>query len=211
MIHIMKEKQPYHSRLREEQTQHTRERILEGLIRAMANGIASLSVPAVAREAGVSVPTVYRYFRTKKDLIEALGNYLLEKKMGINASTLQLPRSPEELVAALNSTFLRIESQDDTVLAASASGLSYEMRKEALPQRLHMIEQALAPVADQFNEADRIRLRNVVLILSSSAIVRAFKDYLDLSAAEAADNAAWAILTLTKATSGEKKTQREQP
>ena len=206
----MNEKQPYHSRLREEQMQQTRERILEGLIKTMANGIANLSIPAVAREAGVSVPTVYRYFRTKKELVEALGGYLLEKKMGINTSTIQLPHSPEELVEAVKATFLMVERQDETVLAASASELSYEMRKEALPQRLRMIEQALTPIADQFNETDRIRLRNVVLILSSSAMVRAFKDYLDMSGAEAADNVAWAILTLTRATSGDEKTQEGQ-
>lgn len=207
MIRIMKEKQPYHSRLREEQTKQTRERILEGLIKAMANGIADLSIPAVAREAGVSVPTVYRYFRTKRELVEALGGYLMEKKMGINTSTVQLPRSPEELAEAVKAIFLMVERQDETVLAASASELSFEMRREALPQRLRMIEQALAPVADQFNEADRIRLRNVVLILSSSAMVKAFKDYLDMSGEEAADNVAWAILTLTKAVSEDKKTQ----
>ena len=209
MIHIMKEKKLYRSSLREEQTKQTRERILEGLIKVMANGIAELSIPAVAREAGVSVPTVYRYFRTKKELVEALGGYMMEKKMGINTSSVQLPRSPEELAAALKAIFLMVERQDETVLAASSSELSYEMRKAGLPQRLQMIEQALAPVADQFNEADRIRLRNVVLILSSSAMVRAFKDYLDLSGAEAADNVAWAILTLTKAVSEDKKTQQE--
>ncbi len=209
MIHIMNEKKPYRSSLRNEQTQQTRERILEGLIKVMANGIAELSIPAVAREAGVSVPTVYRYFRTKKELVEALGGYLMEKKMGINTSTVQLPRSPEELAAALRGIFLMVERQDETVLAASASELSYEMRKQGLPQRLRMIEQALAPVAGQFNEADRIRLRNVVLILSSSAMVRAFKDYLDMSGTEAADNVAWAILTLTKAVSEDKKTQQE--
>lgn len=205
----MKEKKLYRSSLREEQTKQTRERILEGLIKVMANGIAELSIPAVAREAGVSVPTVYRYFRTKKELVEALGGYMMEKKMGINTSSVQLPRSPEELAAALKAIFLMVERQDETVLAASSSELSYEMRKAGLPQRLQMIEQALAPVADQFNEADRIRLRNVVLILSSSAMVRAFKDYLDLSGAEAADNVAWAILTLTKAVSEDKKTQQE--
>ena len=35
-------------------------------------GLASLSIPAVAREAGVSVPTVYRHFATKQHLIEAI-------------------------------------------------------------------------------------------------------------------------------------------
>ena len=41
-------------------------------VRVMATGLASLSVPAVAREAGVSVPTVYRHFGTKAELLAAM-------------------------------------------------------------------------------------------------------------------------------------------
>ena len=47
---------PYRSRLREEQAQETRERILDATGRVMAAGIATVSIPAVAREAGVSIP-----------------------------------------------------------------------------------------------------------------------------------------------------------
>ena len=206
MIHIMKEKQSYHSHLREAQTKQTRQRILEGLVKTMVKGVADLSIPAVAREAGVSVPTVYRYFRTKKALVEALGGYLMEKS-GIDVSNIQLPHSPEELAASVKETFVRLEGLDDTLKAAAVSELSFEMRREVRPQRLWMIEQALAPVREQFNEADWIRLRNVVLVLTSSAMIRAFKDYLDLSGTEAADNVTWAILTLTKAASYDERSQ----
>jgi AcrR family transcriptional regulator len=194
----MKEKQGYHSRLRQEQKERTREQILEGLVRAMANGIATLSIPAVAREAGVSVPTVYRYFRTKGELVAALGGYLLEKS---GVANMQPAHSPEELVANVRQAFLKFEGLDETMRAASVSELSYRMRKEGLPWRLKAIEDALAPVLANLNEVDRIRLRNVVLILSSSAMVRAFKDYLDLSGEQAADNVTWAILTLARAAS----------
>src|SRR6266516_915327 len=102
MIHIMNEKKSYHSQLRQEQMNRTREQILEGLIKTMASGIAELSIPAVAHEAGVSIPTVYRYFRTKHDLIEALGGYVVEK-IGVN--TTQLPRSPEELASVVREMF----------------------------------------------------------------------------------------------------------
>jgi len=197
MIHIMKEKKPYHSSLREEQAQRTRDQILEGLIKTMAHGIATLSVPAVAHEAGVSVPTIYRHFRTKRDLVNALGSYLIGKIS--TGNTQQLPQSPKELASMVRSVFLSFEGLDETVRAASVSELSYEFRKEALPARLKMIEVALAPVFEHANETDRIRLRNIILILSSTAMVRAFKNYLDLSGEEAADNVTWAILTLTQA------------
>ena len=196
MNHIMNNKKPYQSQLRPEQMTRPREQILEGLIKTMAIGIAELSIPAVAHEAGVSIPTVYRYFRTKHDLIEALGGYVVEK-IGINA--VQLPRSPEELVSAVREMFVRSEGLDEVLRAASISELGKEFRKDMLPARMKIIEDALAPVATRFNETDLIRLRNIVLVLSSSAMIRAFIDYLDLSGEEAADTVTWAILTLAQA------------
>jgi len=198
MIHIMKEKHAYSSRLRQEQKNRTREQILEGLVRTMAHGIAELSIPAVAREAGVSVPTVYRYFRTKRDLIEALGSYLVQK---VGFGQVQPPNSPEELTSMVKKLFISYEGLDETLRAAAVSEFAYEARKEALPTRLKIIEEALAPVRAKFNQNDWIRLRNIVLVLSSTATVRAFKDYLDLSGEEAADTVTWAILRLTQSAS----------
>ena len=176
----------------------TREQILEALARVMARGATDLSIPAVAREAGVSVPTVYRYFRSKSELVEAMGSYAVQK---LGFSQRQLPHSPEELAESVKELYLKYEGLDEVMRAAAASGLSYEMRKEVLQFRLKMFEDALAPVAAQFDEADRIRLRNVILVLCSTATIRAFKDYLDLAGEEAADNVIWAIRTLTGATS----------
>src|SRR4029453_15107094 len=71
-----KEKRVYRSPLRDERAVQTRTRILDGLVQVMArNGIAELSIPLIAREAGVSIPSVYRYFPTKRDLITALDEY----------------------------------------------------------------------------------------------------------------------------------------
>ena len=50
----------------------TRECSLEGLVRTMARGVAELSFPAVAQEAGVALRTVYRYFPTKRELLAGL-------------------------------------------------------------------------------------------------------------------------------------------
>ena len=69
----------YSSQLRAEQAEETRARILDATVPVMARGIASLSIPAVAREAGVSVPTVYRHFATKQDLIEAIYPHVMRR------------------------------------------------------------------------------------------------------------------------------------
>ncbi len=171
----------------------TREQILEGLVRAMARGLADLSIPEVAREAGVSVPTVYRYFKTKRELIEALGVYTLQK---IGAAGRQPPQNVEELIAGMRELARKYEELDETLRAAAMSEFAYEARRAVLPARLKMLEQALTPVTGALSEEDRVRLRNVILILTSTASIRAFKDYLGLSGNETADNIEWAMRIL---------------
>ena len=74
----------------------TREQILDALVRTIGQGVAGLSIPAVAREAGVSIPTIYRHFHNKQELVAALGGYLMQK-MGL--ASMQPPRSLDDLLA----------------------------------------------------------------------------------------------------------------
>src|SRR5687767_1255825 len=66
----------YDNSHRAAQAAQTRDLILDALVRVMARGVAELSMPAVAREAGVSLRTVYRHFPTKRDLLAALDAHL---------------------------------------------------------------------------------------------------------------------------------------
>jgi len=65
MTRIADAGRPYNNELRAQQAEATRSRILDATIRVMAGGVGTLSIPDVAREAGVSVPTIYRHFGTK--------------------------------------------------------------------------------------------------------------------------------------------------
>lgn len=174
----------------------TRDLIMEGLIRTMASGAITWSIPDVARESGVSVPTIYRYFRTKQELVEGLSAYVV-RKAGL--AEMQPPRSPEELVAMVREMYLQAEGMSDAMKMASVSELAQEIRKESMPARLKMIEMALTPVLSSFPEQERVYLVRMTLLLTSSALIRAFDQYLDLTGAEAADTISWAILALTRA------------
>ena len=85
------QRRKYESPLREQQAAATRERILEGLVTTMADGLAEVSMPAVARAAGVSVATVYRHFPTKQTLFDALPAYIAYRT---GAADLRPPGSP---------------------------------------------------------------------------------------------------------------------
>ncbi len=202
----MNEKKEYHSDLRQEQMRRTREQILDALVRTIGQGVAGLSIPAVAREAGVSIPTIYRHFRTKQELVAALGGYLMQK-MGM--ASLQPPRSLDDLLAIsrygfvkaedMDEGFVKAEDMDEAIKIVAVSELGSQMRRDAMPLRIKMLEDALAAELAPLNEQDRVRLRNMILVLTSSAMIRAFKEYLDLSGEAAADNVAWAVRLLVRA------------
>jgi len=195
MIHIMNERKISTSRLRQEHMEQTRDLIVEGLIRTMASGVVTWSIPDVARESGVSVPTIYRYFRTKQELVEGLSVYVV-RKAGLSA--MQPLRSPQDLIAMVREMYLRAEGMSEAMKMASVSEIAQEIRKESIPLRLKMIEVALASVLPSFSEQERLYLVRMVLLLTSSALIRAFDQYLALTGAEAADTVIWAIQALTR-------------
>src|SRR5580765_1099044 len=77
MDHIVtQETAPTYAERRAAMADETRVRILDACVTILARGVAELSIPAVARESGVSVPTVYRNFPDKKTLLDQTGEHL---------------------------------------------------------------------------------------------------------------------------------------
>lgn len=184
----------YRSTLRRDQKRETRERILEGAIQTLATGVAEVSIPAVARRAKVSVPTVYRHFANKRALLAAVAAHV-ERRSG--AGEVPTPRDPESLAASAYELFRRLDALGPATRAAMASRLGARMRRESMIEgRRALVAQALASGMSGRPQEDQERLTNVVLVLWSSAALHAFKDYLGLSAEQAADHVAWAIRTL---------------
>jgi AcrR family transcriptional regulator len=203
----------YRSALREEQSAQTRERILEALVRVMArNGIADISIPLVAREANVSVPSVYRYFPTKRELIDALQTYALSKGSFTFADFGKKIETPEDLADIIPAVFKKRESIEPTLSAAMTSRLGYEIRRTEFEQRAQLLHEILKPAAEKLGRREAGWLTDVVLVLNSFAAVRAFKDYLGLNTDEAAKRVAWTIRMLSRAAqAGSEKAGSEEP
>src|SRR5262252_6664300 len=116
----------YRSPLRDERVIQTRERILDALVQVLArNGIAELSIPLVAREAKVSIPSVYRYFPTKRDLFAALDDYA-HTKGGFSFSEFPRSNTPEELADMIPTLFHQRESIEPTIAAALRTRIGYD-------------------------------------------------------------------------------------
>lgn len=181
---------PYRSPLRAEQSQGTRERILDATGRVMADGIATVSIPAVAREAGVSIPTVYRNFKTKRQLLEAVYPHAV-RRAGLGE--LSTPTSLEDLREGMLGLFSRIESFDDIARAAMASPASEEIRHLSMPDRNARTRQFADTVAPGAPADDRQRIARLLVILTTSASLRMWRDHMGLSVEEAADDVDWIV------------------
>jgi len=191
----------YRSPLRDERAIQTRTRILDGLVQVMArNGIAELSIPLVAKAAGVSVPSVYRYFPTKRHLITALDEYA-HQKGSFTLDEFGRMETPEDVIRIVPLTFKRREAIESTLSAAMNSRLGYTMRRQEFAERAKHFSKALRPAAKHLSRKEQQWLTDVVFVLSSYSCVRAFRDYLDLDAEEAGKRVAWAIRLLTRGAS----------
>ncbi len=182
-----------------QQAEETRGRILDAAVAVMARGVASLSVPAVAREAGVGTRTVYHHFRTKEDLLAALYPHLT-RRAGL--PDLDLPRSAGELRDGLRTVFERFESLGEDGRAAVASQAADEARHLNVPARLAQTRQVADAVAPTLPEADRDRIARLLLVLTSTGAMRMWRDHLGSTIDEATGDIEWVLRAAIQANRG---------
>jgi len=179
-----------YNELRAAQAQATQARILEATVSVMARGVASVSIPAVAREAGVSVPTVYRHFGTKRNLLAAVFPHVL-RRAGIDE--LKPPRSIDELGRGVRALFDRIDSAGDLARAAAASPAAEEVRRVDMPARLEMSRRLADSIEPKLTPGDRDRIARLLTILISASALRVWRDHLGSTVEEAANDIDWVI------------------
>jgi AcrR family transcriptional regulator len=180
----------YTSKLRAEQAEATRARILDATTPLMARGVATLSIPAVAREAGVSVATVYRHFATKQQLIEAIYPHVM-RRAAVNQPP--PPRSISELRDYGRWYLTHLDSLDDQARAAMASGASNELRRASMTARVAGYRAVADSVEPRLADADRDRVARLLVVLMQSASLRMWHDLLGLSADEVAEEIDWVV------------------
>jgi AcrR family transcriptional regulator len=187
----------YRSELRAEQAEETRARILGATVRVLGRGESTLSIPAVAREAGVSVPTVYRHFGTRADLVAAVYPHLM-RRAGVDH--LVTPHTVEEFGHMVRTLWRKLDELGDEGRAVMGSPAAEEARRANMPSRIETSRRFIAEVAPGASAADQERISRIMLILSSSAGLRAWLDYYRVTVDEAADDVDWALRTLLAAT-----------
>lgn len=180
----------YRSELRQEQTEETRARIVDATMRVMATGLASLSIPAVAREAGVSVPTIYRHFRTKRELLAAVYPHAA-RRAGLD--TIADPRTLDELRPMIRALLERLDNLDDLTRAAMASPAASEMRHATMPTRYQRLRRLADSIEPKLRKADRERITRLLAVVTASSSLRMWRDHLGLSVDEVAKEVDWIV------------------
>lgn len=193
------ERRSYHSPLREEQVRRTRDQILDALTELLADRRADdITTREIAERAGVSQPTVYRYFPDRTALLAGMTER-------INA----LAAESEEGGYALDSideVGARVEW-----LFTTSDTIPVEMRAEALlnadPRRFgddtrRHSEEMLAVVAAEFPELDErqhVQLAGLLRVLGSSQAWLRMREEFGVPGAEAGPLMRWAVDTLVAA------------
>ena len=145
----------------------TRRRIVEAVAHVAAHEHpTAFSVPAVARHAGLSVRTVYRYFPTKEDLLDGLNDF-----GGPAASRLLDREHPVSLAGyldALPELFGSLIENRATVEAQHANPVTREARRRRVDQRHAAIDAGLTDELPDLAAADRHALADLITVLGSS-------------------------------------------
>jgi AcrR family transcriptional regulator len=191
----------YDNSLREEQAEETRGRILDAAIRVIAGGIATASVPAIAREAGVSVPTVYRHFGTKTDLLAAVYPHVA-RRAGLDR--LPDPTSLDDLKERIGLIFERADALDALDRAAMASPAA-AVRSATMPSRLARLRRLTDAVGVDLSAADRERLTRLLAVVTASASLRMWRDHLGASVEQAAADIDFMVRALVTASQKDKQ------
>jgi AcrR family transcriptional regulator len=187
--------------LRQAQRAVTEQRIVEALAALIdREHPLEISMAAVAKQAGVSEPTLYRHFPTKRDLFAALAGYQFQTVTAGLA-----PASIDDLADAVRTVFIRSAALENVIRWTLAATDPQRVPRTNVQARLAMLRAALGDEAVLSDDADedtaQFLLRTVLLLTSPMAWLY-WKDYLGLEPADAAETASWAIKTLSRAPRG---------
>jgi len=186
------------SDLRQEQKAQTRQRIVQAVSDLVANDHpAAVSVPAVARRAGVGVATVYRYFPTKEALLDAAA------RGAVSPSAARLPDRFDDVGPALKAAWTELADQLPLVRNQFASPLGRDLHHRRWEAKRGAMSSVLeADGVDPASLPGR-RLLAVADVLTASTALLELHDTAGVAVDDAADWCAWALDVLLRATKRE--------
>jgi AcrR family transcriptional regulator len=178
----------YSSELREEQARNTRSRILGAVIAALARQ-QDPSVRGLAEAAGVSIPTVYRYFPTREALMDAT-----QDEIGERLRRPPWADTPRDYVARIPDRFAWFDRNGDLIRALLGSAIGRDLIRAVRRRRERFLEKVVgARLAKKPGTRAQIAMLSV---LDDASTWRLLRDVWGLSNEESSAAAAWATQAL---------------
>ena len=178
--------------LRIRQAEVARNAIMDALIRHLEAGDADdIAMEDLAREAGVSRRTLYRYFPSRSHLLDAAGEW-------IRAEVLQLPIEigPEGIAASFRTAASRLQRHPNLARALLRTQTGRAVRSGYRDERVKAIRRALRVEAPGASRRELERAAAVLAYLCSSNAWTTIQDETGLDASSAQAAVGWAIETL---------------
>jgi AcrR family transcriptional regulator len=153
-------------KLVDRQTDLTRRLIMDSAVQSLEHtSLGELTVRAVAKAANISERTVFRYFATREELLDALAAAVSEK-MALPAP----PATVEELLAAPRALYGRFDAVRELTLAALHSELFHRMRETQARVRWTAVQAIVDAAAPRRSARERkLAAANIRFYLAASA------------------------------------------
>jgi AcrR family transcriptional regulator len=190
----MKAARRYASPLREAQERATRERILGAMAALVAEGgLEDMSIPPLARRAGVSVRTVFRHFPTRAALVAAF-NAWADGRIGVGPADVM----GMELPAVARRLHQAFDGHPDLVISFIATRAGRTLRGATARDRRRVIRAGMAAAVAGLEPRLARRAYAVANLLVSSFAWLHMRDFWGLDGGESGRAAAWAVRTLIR-------------
>ena len=156
---------------------------------------ATISIPAVARRANVSVRTVYHHFPTKEALFDALPH---ASRYRGGAADLPEPTSPKGLAAIVGNAFEYFERNGPLFNAMRVSEAGERVGHELDRRAVARADKSVSSLDAQLDRAELERLRSLLGTLVSYDTFRSLTRRYGLPVDDAADVVSWAVTVLAE-------------
>jgi AcrR family transcriptional regulator len=178
--------------LREQHALATRDRILRAVADLLERDEPdALTVPAVAEASGVSLRTIYRYYPTREELLEAAGRWI-----GDELFKHPYPRTLDEVADLYQAGTREFEGRPGLVRALALSQLGQRARAYRRRERLEALGAALRAELDALSEPELRRAEAVLGYLHNVLAYTTLREENGLSGEEIGEAIGWAIRTL---------------
>lgn len=178
--------------LREQHAETTRVRILSAVAELLeAEHAEELTMPDVAAASGVSLRTVYRYYPTRAELLEAAGRWI-----GDELFRHPYPRNLDEVAERFRTEAAHFDERPGLVRALALSQLGREVRGYRRRERLGAIRKALRHELGGLPEDELCRAEAVIAYLHNMLAYTTLREENGLSGEQIGEALAWAIQTL---------------